>query len=230
MTIPGMIAQTPVRSGVPAAPVRGYLLTKRVIDIALAVLALLLLWPMLFGIAALIRLTSPGPALFRQWRIGQHGRAFQMLKFRSMYVDSDDRIHRELNIKELQGDRSPPGARPGSFKLEHDPRVTPLGRWLRRYSLDELPQLINVLSGEMSLVGPRPSLPWEVAMFTPEQSRRHECPPGLTGLWQISDRYSLSMPEMLMLDLHYLEARSLGLDASILLRTPKAVLRHWSEP
>ena len=129
-----------------------------------------------------------------------------------------------MNVRELLGDRAPPGTSGGVFRLEHDPRITGIGRWLRRYGIDELPQLFNVLYGEMSLVGPRPSLPWEVEMYTPEQCRRHECLPGITGLWQISDRYSLSMPEMLALDLHYMDTRSLKLDIQILLRTPRAVL------
>ena len=199
-------------------------MVKRILDVVLALVLLTIFAPVLLGAAGLIRLTSPGPILFRQTRIGLGGRAFQMLKLRSMYADADDRIHREMNVRELLGDRAPPGTSGGVFKLEHDPRITPIGRWLRRYAIDELPQLFNVLCGDMSLVGPRPSLPWEVEMYTREQCRRHECLPGITGLWQINDRYSLSMPEMLTLDLHYIDTRSLKLDIRILLRTPRAVL------
>jgi lipopolysaccharide/colanic/teichoic acid biosynthesis glycosyltransferase len=201
-----------------------YAVVKRMLDVVLAVVLLTIFAALLLGAGGLVRLTSPGPILFRQTRIGFGGRAFQMLKLRTMYIDADDRVHREMNVRELLGDRAPPGTSGGIFKLESDPRITRIGRWLRRYGIDELPQLFNVLSGKMSLVGPRPSLPWEVEMYTPEQCRRHECLPGITGLWQISERYSLSMPEMLALDLHYLETRSLQLDIWILLRTPRAVL------
>src|SRR4051794_28240482 len=178
-----------------------YRTTKRFLDVTLAIILLILLSPVFLSIAVLIRLTSKGPVLFRQIRIGQNGREFQIFKFRSMYADADDRIHRELNIRELRGDRAPPGAAEGLFRLQHDPRITKVGHWLRRYGFDELPQLFNVLRGDMSIVGPRPSLPWEVALYTPEQNRRHECLPGITGLWQVSNRYALSMPEMLVLDL-----------------------------
>jgi lipopolysaccharide/colanic/teichoic acid biosynthesis glycosyltransferase len=201
-----------------------YAMVKRILDVTLSLILVTILAPVLLGVAVLVRLTSPGAILFRQTRIGLGGREFQMLKFRSMYIDADDRIHREMNARELLGDRAPPGTSGGVFKLKNDPRITRIGRWLRRYGIDELPQLFNVLYGEMSLVGPRPSLPWEVEMYTPEQRRRHGCLPGITGLWQINDRYSLSMPEMLALDLRYLDTRSLKLDAWVLLRTPRAVL------
>jgi lipopolysaccharide/colanic/teichoic acid biosynthesis glycosyltransferase len=130
---------------------------------------------------------------------------------------------REFNRRELAGDPTLVTA-DGVMKPMDDPRITPVGRWLRRFSIDELPQLLNVLKGEMSLVGPRPALPWEVALFTPEQRRRQRTPPGITGLWQVSGRNRLAMPQMLELDLTYLERRSLGLDLAILARTPKAVL------
>jgi lipopolysaccharide/colanic/teichoic acid biosynthesis glycosyltransferase len=141
-----------------------------------------------------------------------------------MYADCDDRIHREMNIRELRGDRNPPGTSGGLFRLHHDPRITKIGHVLRRYGLDELPQLINVLWGEMSLVGPRPSLPWEVELFTPEQCRRLEVRPGISGLWQVSNRYAVSMPDMLALDVRYVDTRSLTLDLWIMLQTPRAVL------
>jgi lipopolysaccharide/colanic/teichoic acid biosynthesis glycosyltransferase len=213
-------AQVVPSSGAPSR----YAMVKRILDMVLALVLLTIFAPILVAAAVLVRLTSPGPILFRQTRIGLGGRTFRMLKLRTMFIDADDRIHREMNVRELLGDRAPPGTSGGFFRLEHDPRITRIGRWLRRYGIDELPQLFNVLSGEMSLVGPRPSLPWEVEMYTPEQCRRHECLPGITGLWQVSDRYSLSMPEMLALDLHYTDTRSLKLDMQILLRTPRAVL------
>jgi lipopolysaccharide/colanic/teichoic acid biosynthesis glycosyltransferase len=177
----------------------------------------------MIGVAVLIRLTSRGPALMRQIRIGQNERPFTMFKFRTMYLDADDAPLRQMNVRELSGDPEP-GTSDGVFKLQADRRITKLGRLLRRFSVDELPQLFNVLRGEMSVVGPRPSLPWEVELFTPEQRRRHECRPGITGLWQVSGRNRLSMPEMLALDLVYVRSKSLALDLRILCRTPRAVL------
>jgi lipopolysaccharide/colanic/teichoic acid biosynthesis glycosyltransferase len=200
---------------------------KRAFDLAIALPLLILLAPLLLLVAALVRVTSPGPALFRQERIGLGERPFTMLKFRTMRVGGDDARHRDFNRRELLGDPSL-GCGDGIFKPEGDSRITPLGRLLRRLSIDELPQLINVIRGEMSLVGPRPSLPWEVALFTAEQRRRHECPPGMTGLWQVSGRSRLTMPEMLALDLRYREQSSLRQDLLILLRTPRAVLLDLS--
>ena len=171
----------------------------------------------------LVQLTNPGPVFFRHVRIGQGGRPFVMLKLRTMYVGNDDSAFRELNVRELRGEAGP--SHDGIFRLEDDPRVLPVGRLIRRYSVDELPQLINVLRGEMSLVGPRPHLPWEVELFTPEQRRRHECLPGMTGLWQVSGRNRLSVQQMLELDLNYVEQHSLLLDLKILWRTLPAVLR-----
>ncbi|HYE48481.1 MAG TPA: sugar transferase [Azospirillaceae bacterium] len=201
----------------------GYRRAKRAMDVVLSCLFLLLSLPVLLGAAALIWLTDPGPVLFRQVRIGLGERPFEMLKLRTMRPGGDDRLHRAMNERELRGD---PGcaAGDGLYKLADDPRVTPVGRVLRTLSIDELPQLLNVLRGEMSLVGPRPSLPWEVALYTPAQRRRHACLPGITGLWQVSGRNRLSMPEMLALDLVYLGTRSLRLDVAILLRTPAAVI------
>jgi lipopolysaccharide/colanic/teichoic acid biosynthesis glycosyltransferase len=198
-------------------------LEKRLLDILLAASGLLILAPVMILVAALVRCTSPGPVLFRQVRIGLHEQPFVMFKFRTMRDGCSDEPLRDLNLAELQGSVDP-GTSDGIFKLEHDPRVTAVGRVLRRFSIDELPQLFNVLRGEMSLVGPRPALPWEVELFTPEQRRRHECVPGITGLWQVSGRNRLSMPEMLDLDLLYVERRSTLLDVWILLRTPLVVL------
>jgi lipopolysaccharide/colanic/teichoic acid biosynthesis glycosyltransferase len=196
---------------------------KRVFDLAVACPLLLLCAPLIIGAAVLIRLTSRGPVLIRQIRIGQNELPFTMFKFRTMHLDADDAPLRQMNIRELLGDPKPRTS-DGVFKLEADRRITNVGRLLRRFSVDELPQLFNVLRGEMSVVGPRPSLPWEVELFTPEQHRRHECLPGLTGLWQVSGRNRLSMPEMLALDLIYARSRSLRLDLWILCRTPGAVL------
>jgi lipopolysaccharide/colanic/teichoic acid biosynthesis glycosyltransferase len=198
-------------------------LEKRLLDLLLAASGLLIVAPVMILAAVLVRCTSPGPVLFRQARIGLHGQPFVMFKFRTMRDGCSDEPLRELNLAELQGNADP-GTSDGIFKLENDPRVTAAGRVLRRFSIDELPQLFNVLRGEMSLVGPRPALPWEVELFTPEQRRRHECVPGITGLWQVSGRNRLSMREMLDLDLLYVERRSTLLDVRILLRTPLVVL------
>ena len=229
MDNPSIAVPLPTRALLSSRTSLRYDLAKRLLDVAIVLIVLAILAPVLAGLSVLIRLTSPGPAFFRQTRVGRGGRQFEMLKFRSMYLGAEDRIHREMNIRELQGDRTPPGTSGGLFRLEHDPRITIVGYWLRRYGLDELPQLFNVLRGEMSLTGPRPALPWEVALFTAQQCRRHECLPGITGLWQVSgNRYALSMPEMLELDLRYLETRSLKLDLGILLRTPMVLLSDRS--
>ena len=176
---------------------------------------LLLLAPVLLGIALAVRLTSPGPVLYRQERVGLNGRSFTMLKFRSMVVDADRRL------EDLRDDNISDGL---LFKMRDDPRVTPVGRWLRRLSLDELPQLLNVLGGSMSLVGPRPPLPGEVARYDTSVSRRLLVKPGLTGLWQISGRSDLSWEESVRLDLRYVENWSLAMDLLILWKTGRAVL------
>ena len=185
------------------------------VDRAVAAVVLLLLAPVLLAITAAVALTSPGPVLFRQERVGLGGRTFTMLKFRSMVVDAD----RQLDA--LRGDNISDGL---LFKLRVDPRVTPVGRLLRRLSLDELPQLLNVLGGSMSLVGPRPPLPAEVARYDTSVSRRLLVKPGLTGLWQISGRSDLSWEESVRLDLRYVENWSLALDLLILGKTGRAVL------
>ena len=142
-------------------------IAKRSFDVGLALAALVLCAPLLLAAALMVRLSGPGPVLLRQARIGRREKPFAMLKFRTMHVGVDDRSLREMNARELRGER-PPGSSDGIFKLQDDPRVTAVGRWLRRFSIDELPQLLNVLRGEMSLVGPRPSLPWEVELYTTE--------------------------------------------------------------
>lgn len=202
-------------------------LGKRALDLVIAVPMLVALAPFLVLVAVLVRATSPGPAFFRQERIGIGERPFTILKFRTMALDQDDGVHRTFNRLELLDDASVATA-DGIFKPEKDVRITPLGSLLRRSSIDELPQLLNVLRGDMSLVGPRPALSWEVALFTAEERRRHAHPPGLTGLWQVSGRNRLSMRQMLALDLQYCERASLRLDLAILMRTPKAVLFDMS--
>lgn len=190
---------------------------KRVIDLGLGAMAIVATAPLWLAVAVLVRRSSPGPVLFRQLRVGLGGLPFAVCKFRTMYVDNDDSDHRRQNELEMAGEAE-------GHKDENDPRVTPVGRWLRRLSLDELPQLINVLRAEMSLVGPRPSLLWEVGLFPPPTRRRLAVPPGITGLWQTSGRARLSMPEMLELDLRYVDESSPGTDLRCLVRTVGAVV------
>jgi len=188
---------------------------KGAVDRTIAATVLVLLAPVLLGVVLAVRLSSPGPVFYRQQRIGVGGRAFTMLKFRSMVADAD--VRREA----LRNDNISDGL---LFKMRDDPRVTPVGRWLRRFSVDELPQLFNVLTGSMSLVGPRPPLPDEVARYDSSVSRRLLVKPGLTGLWQISGRSDLPWEEAVRLDLRYVENWSLALDALILWKTGRAVL------
>jgi lipopolysaccharide/colanic/teichoic acid biosynthesis glycosyltransferase len=198
---------------------------KRVFDLVLAALLLVLLLPLIAVIAVAVRLTSPGPALFRQARVGRHLAPFVMLKFRTMRMDNDDRVHRAYVTAMLTGHGAPTGAPAGIYKLTSDPRITPLGKLLRKSSLDELPQLLNVLRGHMSLVGPRPVLPWEAELFQPRHRIRFIVRPGITGLWQVNGRSTLSMRQALDLDLEYVMCRTLSLDLLTLIRTLPAVLR-----
>jgi len=206
----------------------GYLLAKRVLDFVIATTSLVLLSPIFAFIAVAIKLDSKGPALFKQTRVGWEGRPFTMLKFRSMINNADQSLHRDF-VKELlrnaknssQADSGPKAM----FKVNDDPRVTRLGHILRLTSLDELPQLINVLRGEMSLVGPRPDLSYAVEEYEPWQWRRFEVLPGLTGLWQVSGRSKLQPTEMLELDVQYADECSFWLDCKILLKTVRVVLR-----
>jgi lipopolysaccharide/colanic/teichoic acid biosynthesis glycosyltransferase len=199
-------------------------LSKRALDLVITVPLLLVLSPLLALIAVAIKLTSPGPVLFHQPRMGLWNQPFTMLKFRSMVVNapSDDSALREAFKEELEGTREAEG---DSFKLNNDPRVTRVGKLLRATSLDEITQLFNVVRGEMSLVGPRPALDWEAEMFDPEFQRRTDVLPGITGLWQVSGRSLLSTPDMLRLDLEYVDRRSIWLDIKILIKTVPTVIR-----
>jgi lipopolysaccharide/colanic/teichoic acid biosynthesis glycosyltransferase len=204
--------------------------SKRVIDIAGGSLILLLLSPILLVIALAIKLTSKGPVLFKQQRIGQYGRPFTFLKFRSMQVNNDHNVHREYVTKLIAGEAikhtiEDSKASDGVYKLTKDPRITPFGFLLRRSSMDELPQLLNVLSGDMSLVGPRPAIPYEVAAYQTWHRRRVlEVKPGITGLWQVNGRSRLTFDEMVRLDLRYAKTWSPLLDLKIMLQTPRAVV------
>ncbi len=191
-------------------------LVKTGFDVLVALVLLILLLPVLLTIGLAVRLSSRGPALFRQERVGRAGAPFTVLKFRSMYDDAEARLAELRHLNDHDG---------VLFKLRNDPRVTPVGRVLRKYSLDELPQLVNVLRGQMSLVGPRPPLPSEVARYDGHAHRRLLVKPGITGLWQVSGRSDLSWEETVRLDLQYVENWSLGLDISVLAKTAIAVLR-----
>jgi len=199
-------------------------LFKNLLDRVVAGLGLVILSPILGTIAAAIKLGDRGPVFFRQSRVGREGKTFRVWKFRTMYVDCPDDVHREYVTKLLTDDQPPDGGRDGVFKLEDDARITPIGRLLRKTSIDELPQLINVIRGDMSLVGPRPPLPWEAELFDAVFFGRFAVPPGLTGLWQVSGRNALTMKQGLELDLEYVRRQSLALDIWILVKTVPVVL------
>jgi exopolysaccharide biosynthesis polyprenyl glycosylphosphotransferase len=203
------IGDTPLLtfSGAPAD--EALLLVKRAIDFVLATVAIILLSPVFAVIALLIKLTSPGPVIFRQVRCGLNGRTFTCYKFRSMVQDAEDRLQEvvHLNQKEI------------AMKIKNDPRLTAIGKWLRKASLDELPQLFNVLKGDMSLVGPRPAIPTEVAQYQHWQRRRLRMRPGLTCLWALRGRDRIDFESWMRLDLQYIDTWSLGLDAKIILLT-----------
>ena len=201
---------------------------KRAMDITGSSVALIALSPVFLGIAVAIKLSSPGPILFRQRRIGQYGVPFTFLKFRSMYSVNDSQIHMEYIKRLIAGNvHADASEQHGTavYKITEDPRVTRVGRFLRRTSLDELPQFLNVLRGEMSLVGPRPPIPYEVDSYDIWHRRRVvEVKPGITGLWQVNGRSRLAFDDMVRLDLKYAESWSPWLDIKILLQTPRAVV------
>ena len=198
---------------------------KRTMDIILSLALIIIAMPLLLFLGLLVRSTSAGPAFFRQGRLGRDKQPFTMLKLRTMRIDNDDRIHREYVASLLSADGAARAAGNGLFKLDGDPRVTRLGAWLRRTSLDELPQLVNVLRGEMSLVGPRPVLPWEAQLFDELYQQRFAVKPGMTGLWQVSGRSRLTMRNALELDVEYVARRNFFFDVAILARTLPAVFR-----
>jgi lipopolysaccharide/colanic/teichoic acid biosynthesis glycosyltransferase len=211
---------------VATLPRLGGEVVKRALDVTLASALFVVAGPVLLLLCCLVRLTSAGPAFFRQERVGRDMRPFTMLKLRSMYIGNDDRAHRAYVTGMLSAQEEDACARNGGlFKLVGDRRVTPIGSWLRRTSLDELPQLINVLRGEMSLVGPRPMLSWEAELLAEPHRRRFTVKPGMTGLWQVSGRSRLSMRAALELDVEYVRRRSVAVDLSILARTMPALFR-----
>lgn len=194
---------------------RGNLAAKRVFDLLFASLGVIVGLPAWLLLAATIKLESHGPVLYKQARVGQDGKRFYMFKFRSMCSDADARLEQLKAENEATGPL---------FKMKNDPRVTRCGSWMRKFSIDEFPQLLNVLRGEMSLVGPRPPLPGETTQYNQSHWRRMEVPPGMTGLWQVSGRSTLTFDEMVKLDLYYIENWSVSFDLSLILRTVPAVL------
>ncbi len=191
------------------------LFVKRAIDVVLSALLLVILSPLLLFIALAVKLSSPGPVLFRQTRCGLNGRRFTLLKFRSMHRDAEERKAELAHLNLMDGP---------VFKAKDDPRVTPVGRFLRAFSLDELPQLVNILRGDMSFVGPRPPIPEEVSLYERWQRRRLSMKPGLTGLWQVSGRNTVDFNTWMKLDLEYIDRWSLWLDVKIFLKTIPVVL------
>jgi lipopolysaccharide/colanic/teichoic acid biosynthesis glycosyltransferase len=211
------------RARVPLDPLRDG--GRRVLDVGLCLIAMIIAGPLIVLLVCLVRLSSPGPGLFRQERLGRARQPFTMLKLRTMFTDNDDLIHRTYVASLLNDERPAADSSTGLYKLNGDPRVTRLGSFLRRTSLDELPQLLNVLGGSMSLVGPRPVLAWEAEMFDPVHLPRFEVKPGITGLWQIRGRSKLSMRQALDLDVEYVQERSFGRDLFILAMTIPALFR-----
>ncbi len=207
----------PVAAGYDRPEGRGYRVIKRAIDVVGALGGLLLLVPLLPLIVVMIKLETPGPVLFAQDRVGRRGRLFRCYKFRSMGTDAEARKQELAHLNEFQG---------AAFKIKDDPRITRVGRFLRRSSLDEFPQLWNILRGDMSIVGPRPQIPAEVAEYTPEQALRLVARPGLTCLWQVSGRSQVDFEEWMALDREYVRQRSLRYELGILLRTLPAVIER----
>ncbi len=218
------------------ARLAGYLIAKRVFDALFAATALLLLLPLFLLIAIAIKLDSPGPVIYRQGRVrGEQDpltphperNQFTFYKFRSMFTGSDSYLHRQYITEYINGNGhhiNNGDAKKPVYKMKHDPRITRVGRLLRRTSIDELPQLINVLKGDMSLVGPRPAIPYEVEQYTAQDMERLVPQAGITGLWQVSGRTSLTFQEMIALDVEYAQRRSWWLDLCILIKTLPAIL------
>jgi lipopolysaccharide/colanic/teichoic acid biosynthesis glycosyltransferase len=191
-------------------------LIKRLIDIVASIVLSILLMPLFIIIMLLIYISSPGPVFYKQTRVGRWGLLFTMWKFRSMYCDADARLKEMMAQNEMTGGVI--------FKMKNDPRIIPIGRFIRKASIDELPQLWNVFKGDMSLVGPRPALPSEVDQYSLQDRQRLEVIPGITCIWQVSGRSDIPFPQQVQLDVQYIESQSLLLDLKLLLKTIPAVL------
>ena len=219
-----LIEGLPLLTVPPARLRRSSRITKRVVDLVGATVLLVLTAPVFVIAAIRIRRESPGPVFFRQTRLGMNRRPFTALKFRTMKVDTDDAEHREYIERTMSADATMNAN--GTYKLSRESAVTPFGRFLRKTSLDELPQLINVMRGEMSLVGPRPCIPYETEFFQPHHFDRFMVPQGITGLWQVTARANSTFGEALEMDVAYVRGWSIGLDLSLIMRTPFALLRQ----
>lgn len=193
----------------------GYHFMKRAMDIICSLTAIIVLSPILILTAAIVALTSPGKSIYTQIRVGKNGKFFTMYKFRSMYVNTDQVLEELAKKNEMDGP---------VFKMKHDPRITPVGRFIRKFSIDEFPQFFNILAGDMSIVGPRPALPKEVAQYTGRDSERLLVKPGLTCIWQVSGRSDVDFKEWMELDRQYIKTRSIILDIVLILKTIPAVL------
>lgn len=195
----------------------GYRFTKRLFDIVASSCAVIILSPIFLIIAIAIKINDPaGPVFYSQIRVGKNGKKFRMFKFRSMVTNADELLEKLRDQNEVQG---------AMFKMKEDPRITKVGKFIRKYSLDELPQLLNVVGGSMSIVGPRPPLPTEVAEYTDYDKQRLLVRPGATGMWQVGGRNDLSFDQMVELDLTYINERSVGLDLKIMLETVKVMIK-----
>ena len=194
----------------------GTYLVKRLIDASASIILMILLTPLFVVIMALIYKSSPGPVFYKQTRVGRWGKLFTMWKFRSMYLDADQRLKEIMAQNEMSGGVI--------FKMKNDPRIFPVGKFIRKASIDELPQLWNVLKGDMSLVGPRPALPSEVNQYSLQDRQRLEVIPGITCIWQVSGRSNIPFPQQVQLDVQYIQSQSIWLDIKLLLQTVPAVL------
>jgi len=200
---------------------------KRYFDIVLSLVFLIMLSPIILLITILIKVDSAGPIFYKQTRVGENGKLFEMIKFRSMRIGASQNDHEEYTTRLIRENVNPAnfiGVNNGSLKRSVDPRITPFGAFIRRFSLDELPQFFNVVIGDMSLVGPRPPLPYEVEVYEEWHMRRLKAMPGITGLWQVTARNQVSFDEMVRLDIEYIDNYSMWMDLKIILQTPWAIV------
>jgi len=202
-----------------------YLPLKRVLDVLVSAACLVLFSPLMLALAIGIRIASPGPILYRQQRIGKGGKPFAMLKFRSMQIGNNPDLHREYVQKLIKENIHPQALGKSSLKIVGDPRITGMGKYLRKFSLDELPQFLNVLRGEMSIVGPRPSLPYEYEIYEEWHKQRLFVLPGITGYWQVMAHNTVTFDAMVRIDLSYMKSMNFWLDLKIMLLTPVEMIR-----
>ena len=207
------------------AVANSYLLIKRLLDVLIALGLILLFGPLMLLIALGIRISSPGPIFYHQKRIGKNGKPFTMLKFRSMQIVNNPDLHRQYVQKLIKEDTQPRALGKRNLKILNDARITGLGKYLRKFSLDELPQFFNVLKGEMSIVGPRPPLPYEYDVYQGWHQQRLKVLPGITGLWQVKARNAVSFDDMVRIDMEYIQTMSLWLDLKIIFLTPIEMIR-----